>query len=267
MPPVVDPIVGPPDTPWRVFADEAPLLVEPRGNATSVAAVRAGEELVGDYYVHAQTDEEWIVVQRGGRILYLPRTAVTRIHPANRVAGDLEIGEEKIDRWWGVPIDYEPSDLMRVPPQSSSPTTREYRLRREACRWLMRLLDAAYADGCVILVNSAYRSGTYQRQLYEKYVKQSGAAQRYGAPPGHSEHQLGTCVDLTEPTLEHAFKESFGTTPEGRWLEANAARFGFLRSYYPETVKQTGYISEPWHWRFWGVEKAQAMKARAEAPP
>lgn len=262
MPPVVVPIVGPPDTPWKVFADEAPLLVEPRAEATAAAAVHAGEELVGEYYTHPETDEEWIVVARGGRPLYLPRTAVTRVHPDNRVAGDLPIGGEKVNRWWAVPIDYEPSDLVRVPAEVSSPTTREYLLRREACDALVRLLAAARGDGLPILVNSAYRSGAYQRQIYEKYVKQSGASQRYGAPPGHSEHQLGTCIDVTEPTLKHAFSESFGTTPQGQWLEANAARFGFVRSYYPETVKQTGYISEPWHWRYWGVEKAMALRGQ-----
>lgn len=265
VPPAASIIAGPPGTPWKVFSEEAPLRVEPLDQADEVARLRAGDEVPGDYYTHPETDEEWIVVARGGRTLYLPRVHVTRLHPDNRRAGDLPIGEEKVNRWWGVPIEYEPSDLIPVPAESSSPTTREYLLRREAAEAVVRLIAAAKGDGFTILVNSAYRSGAYQRQIYEKYVKQSGASQRYGAPPGHSEHQLGTCIDVTEPSLKHAFSESFFATPEGQWLETNAARFGFIRSYYPETVKQTGYISEPWHWRYWGVEKALAIKATNEA--
>ena len=49
------------------------------------------------------------------------------------------------------------------------------------------------------------------------------------AKPGHSNHQAGTALDLLLDA-----PETFD------WLQANAKRFGFVR-----TVRK-----EPWHWEY-----------------
>ncbi|MSP23503.1 MAG: D-alanyl-D-alanine carboxypeptidase family protein, partial [Dehalococcoidia bacterium] len=54
--------------------------------------------------------------------------------------------------------------------------------------------------------------------------------------------------------------ESFAVSPSGRWLAANASRFGFAMSYPPGGEPITGYIYEPWHFRYIGVAAAQEWR-------
>lgn len=245
-------IEGPKDAPWVVFAQHAIAREEPNTDAPVVERLRQGDKVTGLYHINHQTDEEWIVADREGETLYVPRWRLMRIHPDNETGGNIPVGQEKVNRWWALPLEYEADDLVVLPVKWRFEDEREYQLRREAIDALMEMLEAAQADGVGILVNSAYRSGPYQQGLYERACDEDGPSQRYSAPPGHSEHQLGTCVDLTDPPGDFAFTEEFGSTPQGQWLEANAARFGFKRSYYPANTRETGYISEPWHWRYWG---------------
>jgi len=52
---------------------------------------------------------------------------------------------------------------------------------------------------------------------------------------------------------------SFGDTDAGRWVDANAYRFGFIIRYQEGTEDITGYAFEPWHVRYVGVEHATAI--------
>jgi D-alanyl-D-alanine carboxypeptidase len=103
---------------------------------------------------------------------------------------------------------------------------------------------AAAADGIDIFIVSGYRDFDTQMQLYLAEVAAYGPDQNTTAKPGHSEHQLGTTVDLNDLSQE------FGSTPAGIWLQQNAGRFGFQMSYPPGNA--AGYAYEPWHWRWWG---------------
>lgn len=240
--------------PWIVFAASCVVRAAPRVDAPSLATLSKGATLLGDYHVEPETDEEWLRTTVEGREGYAPRWDLHRVHPVNRVEGNLPLGGEVVNRWWGLPVEYEPDDLVPVPDKYRYNPEREYPLRAEALKALMALLRAAEEEGVPIIVCSAYRSGEYQLTLYTNAVEKSGANQRYSAPPGHSEHQLGTCVDLCDRNGEQVLTQEFEQTVQGQWLERNAARFGFRRSYYPHNVKETGYIPEPWHWRYWGTE-------------
>lgn len=106
---------------------------------------------------------------------------------------------------------------------------------------------------------STYRSFDYQRQLYEKYVNNDGqeAADRYSARPGYSEHQTGLSFDIGEKLFEQHFaRESFGETEAGKWIAANAHKYGFIMRFPKDKEKITGYIYEPWHFRYVGVDLA-----------
>lgn len=158
-----------------------------------------------------------------------------------------------------LPQDYEPSDLVVLPPQYTASAS--LRLRREAAQALTRMLADAEAAGLRIVVSSAYRSYGEQQTTHAYWVSRLGQqeADRISARPGHSEHQLGTAVDLTSPRVGGALTESFGTSPEGRWLQEHAARYGFVMSYPEGKEAVTGYAYEPWHWRYVGAEVAQAV--------
>ncbi len=160
-----------------------------------------------------------------------------------------------------LPPDYEPPDL--VPVTGVAVVNQGMLLRRVALEALQQLAAAARAEGLQLVVSSAYRSYQTQVATHNYWVRLLGEARaaRVSARPGHSEHQLGTTVDLTSPRVNYQLTQAFGETPEGRWLQANAHRFGFVMSYPAGKEEITGYDYEPWHYRYVGVEVATRVHA------
>ncbi len=125
------------------------------------------------------------------------------------------------------------------------------------------MVSAAKANGVYLSVISSYRSYSYQKTLYENYVKRDGqaAADRYSARPGHSEHQSGLAFDFGGTNQNHWLESSFADTAEGRWLAANAHKYGFILRYPKGKESITGYMFEPWHFRYVGSGEAPKIKA------
>jgi LAS superfamily LD-carboxypeptidase LdcB len=171
------------------------------------------------------------------------------------------IGDERVDRWHGLPPDYAPDDLVSVGPRYDDAVN--YQLRAEAAAALEALVAAAAGDGIRLYVISAYRPWSKQQQLYQGKLRRSGWVQDTVARPGHSEHQLGTTVDLTDGDEETLLRESFGDSKAGRWLRENAWMYGFAQSYTRHNQPETGYAPEPWHYRYWGPDRARARHAEA----
>jgi D-alanyl-D-alanine carboxypeptidase len=152
---------------------------------------------------------------------------------------------------------YEPSDLEEIDSTYLFNPDRPAEFHGEAMRDLERMLDDAEEDGHILKVVSAFRSFETQSQLKSNYsVRYGTGANAFSADQGYSEHQLGTAVDLTTPTVGGLYT-SFGTTAEFKWLKDNAHRFGFILSY-PEGNQY--YIYEPWHWRFVGSDLARELR-------
>lgn len=164
---------------------------------------------------------------------------------------------ENVSRRMSVPYDYIPSDLIRIP--KSIRTAGTMCLSREAAVRLQQMFTKAQQDGYSLAVISAYRSANTQKLLTAYYLRTMGKAGLAGvAEAGHSEHQLGTTVDVSGRSISYAGPSNlFGTSPEGRWLADNSYRFGFILSYPAGKQDQTGYIYEPWHFRYVGVDTAK----------
>jgi D-alanyl-D-alanine carboxypeptidase len=115
--------------------------------------------------------------------------------------------------------------------------------------------DGAAASGFTIWNQSGFRSYGLQEVIYNDYCASDGqaAADRYSARPGHSEHQSGLAIDL------NTISDDFGETPEGRWVAAHCAEYGFILRYPKEKEAQTGYLYEPWHIRYVGDHYARAI--------
>lgn len=114
---------------------------------------------------------------------------------------------------------------------------------------LRKMAIAAKADGISnLVVSSTYRSYDYQKTIYERNVRQMGkeAADRESAAPGTSQHQTGTAIDFGSITDE------FAETKSGKWLEANAHKYGFSLSFPEGYEPVTGYRWECWHYRYIG---------------
>jgi zinc D-Ala-D-Ala carboxypeptidase len=126
--------------------------------------------------------------------------------------------------------------LVRVDDAGLPSPKGRHRLAADAQAPLRQLLVAARAAGHVLKVNSAYRSYREQARVFKTTVQRGRAAR-----PGHSEHQLGTAIDLRLPTSAAI-----------DWLAEHAGAFGFVRSYPDGKQRITGYRPEPWHIRFVG---------------
>jgi D-alanyl-D-alanine carboxypeptidase len=160
------------------------------------------------------------------------------------------------------PTDYSPGDLVAPDvPLRLTAQTEEMQVRAAVAAALEDLVAAAGKGGLDLMVSSAYRSYAYQEGLYNTYVRQQGqaVADTQSARPGHSEHQTGLAVDVEPASRECEIEECFGDLPEGKWVAANAYKYGFVVRYAKDKDHITGYIYEPWHLRYVGKPLAAEL--------
>ncbi|WP_084101372.1 D-alanyl-D-alanine carboxypeptidase family protein [Demequina sp. NBRC 110051] len=154
------------------------------------------------------------------------------------------------------PLRYAPADLVTLSGISGGST--RY-MRREAATAMSRMHAAVRAKGMTFSIVSAYRSHDYQRALFARYARQHGvaSAETFSARAGHSEHQTGWTADLGAGTC--SLGGCFGSSTVGRWVAAHSHEYGFIIRYPQGAQAITGYIYEPWHVRYVGVELATYM--------
>ncbi len=161
-----------------------------------------------------------------------------------------------VDKKHGLPSNYIPADLVSLKHYNVTISKSYLKLRKIVIPDLLAMVKAARKHGIEIVLSSTYRSYAYQKRLYNYYVRTEGRkkADRESAKPGHSQHQLGTAIDFGSIT------DSFINTSQGRWLIANAWRYGFSLSYPKGEEKITGYRYECWHYRYVGKPAARIIK-------
>lgn len=156
-----------------------------------------------------------------------------------------------------LPEGFQPPDLQWVSLEGSQGNIQ---VRELVVPDLAAMLQAAYDHGTPLTLVSGYRSGDRQAALYAEHIHEVGedAAGETLAKPGHSEHQLGTTVDVLAPGMVELTAE-FGDTPAGLWLAENAHRYGFVVSYPKGTRDRSCYAYEPWHIRYVGRDTAREI--------
>ncbi len=230
------------------------------------------------------------IVLRGGPFRRYMAPADTRVA---FVDGDDLLALVNRSPTGALPPDYAPTDLVDLKDGAARSAARcdgRTCLRREAASALRSMLDRMHQDGVDGEVVSAYRGFDTQCWVFSSWAHQAHGgfceATEQSALPGHSQHQLGTTVDL----FTHAwavegsvsgrgvFRDGFGCSPGGQWIDENAWTFGFVVSYpidpddrregsrcLPRSDRavpidpKTGYKSEPWHVRYIGAEPAAAF--------
>lgn len=154
-----------------------------------------------------------------------------------------------IDKKHTASSSYAPKDLISLEKNSLFDLNKAgMKIRAEAYSALNEMAQAALNDGIRLLVSSAYRSYSYQENLFNYWVSVDGLeeAERESARPGTSQHQLGTAVDFG------SISDDFDKTQMGQWIYKNAADYGWSLSFPKGYEDVTGYRWECWHFRYIG---------------
>jgi D-alanyl-D-alanine carboxypeptidase len=157
---------------------------------------------------------------------------------------------------------YIPAGLVEIQDVLKTKDGREICLTEDTANHLKEMVDAAKKAGAEIIVTSGFRSFDTQKTLYDNSRGTRPETDNESiAPPGHSEHQLGTTIDLTSPDISSVSAAgSFKDTKEFAWLSKNAYKYGFVMSY--PANGNTGYIYEPWHFRYLGTDIAKEIRSK-----
>ncbi|MBD2257200.1 D-alanyl-D-alanine carboxypeptidase family protein [Pseudanabaena sp. FACHB-2040] len=131
----------------------------------------------------------------------------------------------------------------------------QIRLRQAAADKFQDMAAAAAAEGVILVPLSGFRSQEDQSRLFFEIKADRGetASTRaeVSAPPGYSEHHTGYALDIGDGRRPATDVEpSFEQTEAYRWLQQNAAYYGFELSF--DRNNPQGVAFEPWHWRFVG---------------
>jgi hypothetical protein len=134
---------------------------------------------------------------------------------------------------------------LRQIPRDLTYNHTEIYLHEKALPPLKAMATAAETEGIALVVHSGYRSAGYQRTIIERLMTRGRTFDdivRYVAPPGYSEHMLGTVVDFYPSNWTFIEAEAY------QWLRRHAAEYGFIETYHQNNL--TGHPWEPWHWKY-----------------
>ncbi len=231
-----------------------------------------------EVHVIGELSNNWVQVEYEGTDAFVHSAYLTATDPTEAPAddgSDTDPGEDEdsvvvisnpsaidvlVNREYRLPADFTPPNLVE-PDVPIAPNANNRLLRSEAASALESLFDAAAEDGVMLYARSGYRSYSTQETLFNNYVANHGyeEASRFSAKPGHSEHQTGLAMDVTSESADYRLTQDFGNTSEGQWVAANAHHYGFIIRYPQNKESVTGYIYEPWHLRYLGVDLATAV--------
>ncbi|WP_176444645.1 M15 family metallopeptidase [Paenibacillus herberti] len=125
----------------------------------------------------------------------------------------------------------------------------DLRISERTAEPLLEMMEAARKDGVGdFIINSGYRTLAEQEKLY---VEQGT---ELAMPAGRSEHNLGLSVDIG------SLSGKMNVTKEGRWLQENAWKYGFILRYPEGKTDVTGIQYEPWHFRYVGLPHSAVMQ-------
>nr|WP_307991454.1 M15 family metallopeptidase [uncultured Niameybacter sp.] len=156
-----------------------------------------------------------------------------------------------VNKYNKLPDDFVPEQLV---PLSSGPLVTP--ATKEAYE---QMVKDARNEGYTIRGASAYRSISYQKDVYNRYLNQDPqeVVDTYSARPGFSEHHTGRTIDLDNISSS---MDDFEDTKEAKWITENAYKYGFIVRYPKNCEDITGYMYEPWHITYVGTKIANEMK-------
>lgn len=253
-----------------LFAVSFGLLVASGSNESARASRTIGVDATDARPVRVTTTE-----RRPTTTTPAERTPPPLRRPAVAACSTAEkqVTDDPAQEWATVVVDtsyrldpaYVPPDLVPVS-QAGFPDNGDT-VRAVMVPDLGAMRQAALDNGTPIMIVSAFRDAEYQRNLFEGRVITRGPeeAAAFTARPGHSEHQLGTALDVLDPAGTE-LTTAFGATPTGAWLADHAHEYGFVLSYPEGERDTTCYHYEPWHLRYVGRDIAGRIRESGMSP-
>lgn len=167
-----------------------------------------------------------------------------------------------LDRSYALAPDDVPPDLVEASTAGLDGASGTRLVRDVVVADLGEMRAAWQAAGMTIFVESAYRSYEDQAATFDEWAARLGpdAALLRAARPGHSEHQLGTAIDVTSTGWSGRFGDWAIEAPEGAWMAAHAWEYGFVMSYPVGGQDDSCYGYEPWHYRWIGRDAAAEQR-------
>ena len=131
-------------------------------------------------------------------------------------------------------------------------------LNKECAEALIRLSDAARADGYTLYLKSAYRSWQTQNTMYyNRLKKNNGKDDGWVSKPGASDHQTGLGCDVVPKSWKSkAMNSKMAKEPECQWMAEHCQEYGFIIRYPEDKQDVTEINYEPWHLRYVGIPAA-----------
>ena len=182
-----------------------------------------------------------------------PRT-ITAEMAAN--PGDLTV---LVNKYFAIPESYTPDLVLAESSKNQyikTETNDAWNLMRAACE-----ADTGY----VLFLCSGYRTFEAQASLFYKSIRDKGIAHACSrnALEGRSEHNLGLALDIST-TDAGVISSGFAGTAAGTWVGEHCHEYGFILRYPEDKTSITGYVFEPWHYRYVGIDLAGTLYASGQ---
>jgi D-alanyl-D-alanine carboxypeptidase len=174
------------------------------------------------------------------------------------VISDTDSLDFLVNKYYQLPDNYTPADLTDIVSSGENGTVQ---MRAIAAQAFNSLSEAAAAQGFILNACSAFRSQSYQANLWSNGAASYGQeyADRYWTRPGHSEHQTGLSVDV-RINNDTSDLDAVRNYPDAyTWLLENMADYGFILRYPEDKEDVTQIAYESWHLRYVGPQLANYM--------
>ncbi len=164
-----------------------------------------------------------------------------------------------VNKEYTVARDYYPTDMVDI--DGSLSTNQNLKVKREAYDAYLKMLKDAQAEGLNFCICSAYRSFEAQERLYYNSLASNGReyTDKMFAYPGRSEHHTGYAIDITSASMNWGLSQNYADYPDGAWITEHCTDYGFIIRYPKGKEDITGYMYEPWHIRYVGVDIAREI--------
>lgn len=128
---------------------------------------------------------------------------------------------------------------------------RDILLSEEVANEFSEMIKVAEEEGVRhFSINSGYRDFNEQNLLFQTMGSD------LALPAGHSEHNLGLSLDVGSTLMK------MSEAPEGKWIEKNAWKYGFILRYPKDKTHVTGIQYEPWHIRYVGLPHSAIIQEK-----